>query len=100
ISSIMIGRGLLSNPALVRELKGGEKLQPQELKTYLRKLYDAYSEYIPEDRNVIFKMLEHWAFLHVHFKDCDKQLKAIRKSRSKGEYHAAVNDIFAKCEFI
>ena len=100
ISSIMIGRGLLSNPALVRELKGGEKLQPQELKTYLRKLHDAYSEYIPEDRNVIFKMLEHWAFLHVHFKDCDKQLKAIRKSRSKGEYQAAVNDIFAKCEFI
>jgi tRNA-dihydrouridine synthase len=100
ISSIMIGRGLLSNPALVRELKGGEKLQPEELKTYLRKLYDAYSEYIPEDRNVIFKMLEHWAFLHVHFKDCDKQLKAIRKSRSKGEYQAAVNDIFAKCEFI
>ncbi len=100
ISSIMIGRGLLSNPALVRELKGGEKLQPEELKTYLRKLYDAYSEYIPEDRNVIFKMLEHWAFLHVHFKDCDKQLKAIRKSRGKGEYNAAVNDIFAKCEFI
>jgi tRNA-dihydrouridine synthase len=100
ISGVMIGRGLLSNPALVRELKGGEKLKPQELKTYLRKLYDAYSEYIPEDRNVIFKMLEHWAFLHVHFKDCDKQLKAIRKSRSKGEYHAAVNDIFAKCEFI
>ena len=100
ISSIMIGRGLLSNPALVRELKGGEKLQPQELKTYLRKLYDAYSEYIPEDRNVIFKMLEHWAFLHVHFKDCDKQLKTIRKSRSKGEYNAAVNEIFAKCEFI
>jgi len=99
ISSIMVGRGLLSNPALVRELKGGEKLQPKELKTYLRKLYDAYSEYIPEDRNVIFKMLEHWAFPHVHFKDCDKQLKAIRKSRSKGEYYAAVNDIFAKCEF-
>ncbi|MBE5823948.1 MAG: tRNA-dihydrouridine synthase family protein [Butyrivibrio sp.] len=100
ISGVMIGRGLLSNPALVRELKGGEKLKPQELKTYLRKLYDAYSEYIPEDRNVIFKMLEHWAFLHDHFKGCDKQLKTIRKSRSKGEYQAAVNDIFAKCEFI
>ena len=100
ISGIMIGRGLLSNPAIVRELKGGEKLKPEELKSYLRKLYDAYAEYIPEDRNVIFKMLEHWAFLCVHFKDCDKQLKAIRKSRSKGEYLAAVNDIFAKCEFV
>ncbi len=100
ISGIMLGRGLLSNPALARELKGGERLQPEELKIYLRKLYDAYSEYIPEDRNVIFKMLEHWAFLHVHFKDSDKCLKAIRKSRSKGEYQAAVNGIFAKCEFV
>ena len=100
ISGIMIGRGLLANPALARELKGGEALRADELKTYLRKLYDAYSEYIPEDRNVIFKMLEHWAFLHVHFRDSDKCLKAIRKSRSKGEYQAAVNDIFTKCEFI
>ncbi len=99
ISGIMLGRGLLTNPALARQLKGGEPLGPDELKTYLRKLYDAYSEYIPEDRNVIFKMLEHWAFLHVHFKDSDKCLKTIRKSRSKGEYQAAVNDIFAKCEF-
>ncbi|RKM61189.1 tRNA-dihydrouridine synthase family protein [Butyrivibrio sp. CB08] len=100
ISGIMIGRGLLTNPALARELKGGESLKPDELKSYLRKLYDSYAEYIPEDRNVIFKMLEHWAFIHVHFKDCDKCLKTIRKSRSKGEYQAAVNDIFAKCEFI
>lgn len=100
ISSIMIGRGLLANPALVRELKGGEKLQPEELKKYLRKLYDAYAEYIPEDRNVIFKMLEHWAFLHVHFKASDKCLKNIRKSRSKDEYQAAVNRIFAECEFV
>ncbi len=100
LSSVMIGRGLLADPALARRLQGGDPLSASELRSYLRKLYDAYAEYIPEDRNVIFKMLEHWAFLHVHFKDCDKQLKAIRKSRSKGEYQAAVNDIFAKCEFI
>lgn len=98
--SLMIGRGLLSDPALVRVLKGGEKLRAEELKSYLDKLYEGYAEYIPEDRNVIFKMLEHWAYLHVHFKDCDKYLKAVRKSRSKGEYHAAVNNIFASCDFI
>ena len=98
--SVLIGRGLLADPALVRELKSGEALKAKELKDYLDRLYEAYAEYIPEDRNVIFKMLEHWAFLHVHFKECDKCLKAIRKSRSKGEYHAAVNNIFASCEFI
>ncbi len=100
LSSVMIGRGLLADPALVRELGGGSALTGNELRLYLRKLYDSYSEYIPEDRNVIFKMLEHWAFLHVHFRDCERCLKAIRKARSKGEYSAAVNNIFSSCEFI
>ncbi len=100
ISSVMIGRGLLSDPSLVRRLKGGGALLPDELKRYLRGLYDAYAGYISEDRNVIFKMLEHWAYLHVHFKDSDRCLKQIRKSRSKAEYHAAVNNIFAECEFV
>ena len=99
-SSVMIGRGLLSNPALIREIRGGAPLSASELHLYLNRLYNAYSEYIPEDRNVIFKMLEHWAFLHVHFRDCERQLKSIRKARSKGEYFAAVNNIFSACEFI
>jgi tRNA-dihydrouridine synthase len=100
IDRFMIGRGLIFDPALAREIEGGEALKAEELRTYLDRLYDAYEEYIPEDQNVIFKMLEHWAFLHVHFKDCDKQLKAIRKSRSKGEYRAAVTNMFSSCEFI
>lgn len=99
IENYMIGRGFISNPALAREISGGEPLKADELKIYLDRLYEAYEEYIPEDRNVIFKLLEHWAFLHVHFKDCEKHLKAIRKSRSKGEYKAAVRDMFASCEF-
>ncbi|MBP3816778.1 MAG: tRNA-dihydrouridine synthase family protein [Butyrivibrio sp.] len=100
IDRFMIGRGLIFDPALAREIEGGEALKAEELRTYLDRLYDAYEEYIPEDQNVIFKMLEHWAFLYVHFKDCDKQLKAIRKSRSKGEYRAAVTNMFSSCEFI
>ena len=100
ISSIMIGRGLLTNPALARELSGGSKLTAQELKTYLQKLYEGYETYIPEERNVIFKLLEHWAFLDSHFANSDKYIKAIRKARSKGEYFAAVNNIFSSCEFI
>ncbi len=100
ISAIMIGRGLLSNPALSRELSGGPKLTALELKTYLQKLYEGYENYIPEERNVIFKLLEHWAFLDSHFADSEKYIKAIRKSRSKGEYFAAVNNIFSSCDFI
>jgi tRNA-dihydrouridine synthase len=100
IAAVMLGRGMLADPALARRIKGGAALLPQELREYLDKLYEGFASYIPEDRNVIFKMLEHWAFLHVHFKDCDKQLKNIRKSRARGEYQAAVNRIFAECEFI
>ncbi len=100
ISSIMIGRGLLTNPALARELSGGAALTAPELKSYLQKLYEGYETYIPEERNVIFKLLEHWAFLDVHFADSEKCMKAIRKARSKGEYFAAVNNIFSSCQFI
>ncbi len=100
ISAVMIGRGLLSDPALVRELSGGPKLSAAELKEYLSLLYEGYATYIPEERNVIFKLLEHWAFLEGHFENCDKYLKAIRKSRSKGEYTAAVNNIFSSCKFL
>ena len=99
VSSMMLGRGLLENPALARELAGGEALTAPELKEYLTKLYAGYEEYIPEERNVIFKLLEHWAFIHTHFENCDKYLKAIRKARSKGEYLAAVRNMFASCEF-
>lgn len=100
ISAIMMGRGLLYNPALARQLKGGRALEADELRQYLKRLYEEYALYIPEERNVIFKMLEHWAFLHVHFEDSEKCLKAIRKARSKGEYTAAVNNMFASCEFV
>ena len=35
VSSMMLGRGILENPALARELTGGEKLSASELKEYL-----------------------------------------------------------------
>ncbi|MDC7294172.1 tRNA-dihydrouridine synthase family protein [Butyrivibrio sp. DSM 10294] len=94
--AVMLGRGIMENPALARELRGGELLSNEELKEYLEKLYYGFAEYIPEERNVIFKMLEHWAFLAGRFEGKEKELKAIRKSRSKGEYFAAVNNFFAK----
>ena len=99
ISAIMFGRGLLQNPALARKLAGGPELSAQELKEYLSILYAGYETYIPEERNVIFKLLEHWAFLDHHFENSEKYIKAIRNARSKGEYKAAVRYMFASCEF-
>lgn len=96
----MIGRGLLENPALVREIEGGAPLYKEELKEYLTKLYEAYEDYIKEDRNVIFKLLEHWAFLQKKFDNCDKYLKAVRKARSRNEYMAAVRNLFANCDLV
>ncbi len=100
IAAVMIGRGALADPALFRVLNGGDCLQAEELREYLRALYDGYASFIPEDRNVIFKLLEHWVFLQIHFAECEKQLKRIRKSRTKGEYTAAVNSMFSECKLI
>ena len=91
---IMIGRGLLKNPALPQMLKGGEGLKIEELKAFHYDLYAAYKEELVNDRDVLFKMKELWGYWATLFSENDRQLKAIRKTKNPNEYHAAVETIF------
>ena len=93
LDSVMIGRGLIANPALVREMKGGGKLTKEELQRYLEKLLEVYREVIHEEINVVHKMKELWYYLGNNFPDGRKQLKKISKARSAAEYSAAVEEL-------
>ena len=63
----MLGRGLLVNPALVRELQGGKMLEKQELREFHDALCREYETVMSGDRNVLFKMKELWAYLGTSF---------------------------------
>ena len=95
--TIMLGRGVIANPALVEQMEGraGEELDGERLKAFLEEICKGYQELGAGERPVLFKMKELWAYLIGLFPESQKQAKKIRKSGSLAEYQAAVEEVFA-----
>ncbi len=85
---LMLGRGILSNPALLRQLLGGPALSASELEEFLGRLADEYGHVLSGERDVLFKMKELWFYLIRLFPDSSRQLKQIRKAQRLTEYEA------------
>ena len=99
VDMLMIGRGLLQNPALIREAAGGLPLQKEELREYLQQLYEAYHSVISGDMNVMYKMKELWVYAGKQFTGADRYLKQIRKAKTIESYEAAVEGVFREGVF-
>ena len=95
IDSVMIGRGLIANPQLVNEIKGGEKLTKDMLKTYHDRLYDDFEMIMKADKHLLFKMKEFWNYVSWNFEDEHKCAKLVRKAQNLYKYNQAVDEIFS-----
>ena len=89
-NAVMIGRGLIENPALVRQLKTGEELRREELFAFHEALFEAYGEVFGSMQNAIPRMKEIWTYLIRWFEDAGKVEKAIRKATRKDDFLAAI----------
>lgn len=98
LDAVMCGRGLIANPALVRQLRGGAPLEKQELQAFLDCLLARNCELISGDRNIIFRMLDIWGNMDGMFTNGERYLKKIRKSRVLADYRAAVSALFREQE--
>lgn len=100
VEHVMLGRGLLANPALAERIRGIEEapLTASRLAAFHRVLYEGYRLAIPEERNVLFKMKEMWTYLICMFPEADRYGKKIKKAKSAGEYEAAVAALFRERE--
>ncbi|MBQ8813656.1 MAG: tRNA-dihydrouridine synthase family protein [Lachnospiraceae bacterium] len=87
---VMLGRGLIGNPGLAGELKGKAPMTRSQLEGFLDELFVGYRNIIPEDKNILFRLLEVWTYLARSFPEGDKVLKRIRKSKSLAEYRSVV----------
>lgn len=94
IGSIMIGRGLLSNPGLVGELKNGEKTELKIIKEFHDRIYQDYKNVLSGDHNVLFKMKELWIFMLPIVTNNDKFLKKIKKVDRLSDYDGIIVDLF------
>lgn len=100
VDALMCGRGLVANPALVREARGGAPLQKQELQEFLDEILAQNCMLISGDRNIIFRMLDIWGHMDGMFTNGDRYLKRIRKSRVLSEYRAVVAALFREQELV
>lgn len=90
---MMLGRGLIANPALARELNGGEPVNAKDLQYFHDELQRAYLAQYPKAQ-VHSRMREVMKYISCCFQDADKALKAIRKSTPE-TYPTAVERLLA-----
>ncbi len=100
VTMTMYGRGIISNPGLLGEIKYGEKLEKERLFSFHNRLYADYQELFSGDRNVLFKMKEIWSYMINLFTNPEKYAKKIRKAERACDYEAAVTALFAEQELI
>lgn len=92
--ALMIGRGLLRDPALVRTLQGGAPASMEELHAYVRALFDAYSESSYGPVNAVHRMKELWSYLITQFPEAGRTKKKLLRAASVQAYETAVEELF------
>ncbi len=91
--AIMLGRGLVANPALAQEVKGGDKITLEMLKNFHDRLYQTYLEKWPKNA-VIGHMHEIMSYVMYCFENPAKPRKAMRKATRQEAYLEAANWLF------
>ena len=94
LSGIMIGRGFIADPALLRRARGGTGASREELRGYLDDLYHGYTELFGSAGCAISRMKGHWFYLIHCFAGAEKLEKQLKKLREPWEYEVVVNQIF------
>ena len=121
VERVMIGRGVLADPGLMRRLKSLEHAQKtgedasrkendmeqpgseiyrtgkQELRAFHDTIFRQYREIFDEDKNAIFHMKELWSYLMHSFEGSESYAKKIRKTSSLNEYRCEVGNLFRAC---
>ena len=94
---VMIGRGILANPALAREIQGGEGLKPAELRSFHDELAEEYEREM--GNNAAFIMKEWWFYAKSCFAKPDTVHRMVREVTSLNEYKTAVEAVFKTMKF-
>ncbi len=93
-SAVMIGRGVIAEPGLIREIRTGRKTEKHEWKKYVDTLFQRYREELDGDRHALMRMKEVWTYLGKQFPGRIRELKDLKKAANTAEYESAVMRIF------
>lgn len=90
VDAVMIGRGLVGNPAMFQP-----DTKAETIRAFHDTLLDTYIETFGSARNAIFRLKENWHCMIYLFEDSEKLWKKLRKTTDITEYRAITAEIFA-----
>lgn len=98
LKAVMIGRGLIRNPALVGIVKGRyNNIDIGILREFHNAVYSEYKRTIDNERVIIYKMKEIWCYMLDLFEDDGTFRRMLNKSNVISEYNVFAGRIFAEC---
>ena len=96
LPAVMLGRGAVTNPALCRELQGGEALKAGELADFHDRLVELWLQSGLEPRFTVERMKTLWSYWQALFPDAKKERKALFKARTPDDYRAAAKALLTQ----
>jgi tRNA-dihydrouridine synthase len=94
LTAIMLGRGLIANPALALEARGTGSRDLDKLKEFHDLMYQRFCQVLFGERPVLCRMKEIWVYMIAPFTNREKHLKAIRKTQTLKDYEKIVETLF------
>lgn len=91
LSAVMLGRGAVANPAIFREIRGGEKLRTEELIEFSGRLSERYKKVLGSEVFTLHKLKEIWVYAIRNFPEETKIAKAVKKAGTLSEFMSAIN---------
>ena len=97
IHTVMLGRGLVSDPALAVKLRGGEG-DKKTLKAFHEALCEGYPALFGSTSSATHRMKAIWAYMLGNFRDGEAFRKKIIKAKRWEDFRAVTEDIFQTLE--
>ena len=97
VNQFMLGRGILANPFLAEEIRGGAWNAPErtvQLRAYLLDLYEDRLRHAGGNPKVLGRMKELWSYLIYSFEEPQVVWRKIKKINALKEYEDAVESVF------
>ncbi|MCR5792319.1 MAG: tRNA-dihydrouridine synthase family protein [Lachnospiraceae bacterium] len=98
VDRVMLGRGLIANPGLIRQITTGEVMDKELFIKFHNELFRRYKEQSFGDKVLLFKMKELWIYMICSFTNGELYRKKLLKAKKVSEFQAVVANIFSREE--
>ncbi len=98
INTVMIGRGLVRDPALAGLLNGEKGVDKERLRSFHDEIYEECAQAFSSRRNAMLRMKELWWYMADLFEESEGHIKRIKKAADTRDFELAVESVFRDLE--